>query len=374
MRKSTSLVASVVVLLIAASAAPGARATTLARLSLEQMARAADTVVRARCVSVESRWDGGAIWTFTRFDVIETLKGAPPERIVVRLPGGTCRAPGDQHRSGTAISARRGRLSFSGKNARGRLCGDRLGRRHFPREAGWSWKRCHGDSGLDRPSRVRRRNAKLPQRGRTAPSGGAIPRTARGGAGCGSRRRKTMSGAMRNTARKRVKDRRNRGRARMTRRAAIGLTWLLLAHAVAAPPVAAYGLNYVVADMRQPAAQSGPTACPQRMRLNVNISGGINRQWSTSLGTNPTTILTANQTPAGQLNEIEATISEALGAWSGVAGSALTPNALAPLGADCGTERLRGRRSQYHLPQSIRSGFRDGGAGLYARSSRRHHR
>lgn len=131
----------------------------------------------------------------------------------------------------------------------------------------------------------------------------------------------------------------------MTGRAAIGLTWLLLAHAVAAPPVAAYGLNYVVADMRQPAAQSGPTACPQRMRLNVNISGGINRQWSTSLGTNPTTILTANQTPAGQLNEIEATISEALGAWSGVAGSALTPNALAPLGRtavqnDCAADGL----------------------------------
>jgi hypothetical protein len=88
MRKSMRLVIGVVVLFFAASAVPGARATTLARLSLEQMAQAADTVVRARCVSIESRWIGGTIWTFSGFEVIETLKGAPAERIVVRLPGG----------------------------------------------------------------------------------------------------------------------------------------------------------------------------------------------------------------------------------------------------------------------------------------------
>ena len=136
---------------------------------------------------------------------------------------------------------------------------------------------------------------------------------------------------MRSTTKSAAKHAPNRWRSSVARRAATGFVWLLLLHAVAAPPVAAYGLNYVVADMRQPAAQSGPTACPQRMHWNVNSSGGINRQWSTSLGTNPTTIVTASQTTAGQLNEVEATISQALGAWSGVAGSALTPNALAPL-------------------------------------------
>jgi len=88
MRKNARLVMGVVVLLVATSGAPRAGATTLARLSLEQMARAADAVVRVRCVSIESRWDGGAIWTFTGFDVSETLKGAPPKRVTVRLPGG----------------------------------------------------------------------------------------------------------------------------------------------------------------------------------------------------------------------------------------------------------------------------------------------
>ena len=67
---------------------PRAAATTLARMSLEELARAADIVVRVRCVAAASRWDSGMIWTFTEFEVLERLKGAPPERIRVRVPGG----------------------------------------------------------------------------------------------------------------------------------------------------------------------------------------------------------------------------------------------------------------------------------------------
>jgi hypothetical protein len=64
------------------------QATTLARLSLDQLAAAADAVARVRCTSVESRWENGEIWTITSFDVIETMKGVLPARITVRLPGG----------------------------------------------------------------------------------------------------------------------------------------------------------------------------------------------------------------------------------------------------------------------------------------------
>ena len=64
------------------------QATTLARLSLDQLAKAADAVARVRCTSVESRWENGAIWTITSFAVVETLKGPLPARITVRLPGG----------------------------------------------------------------------------------------------------------------------------------------------------------------------------------------------------------------------------------------------------------------------------------------------
>jgi hypothetical protein len=63
-------------------------ATTLARLSLDQLAAAADNVARLRCVSAESHWENGAIWTVTTFAVIETLKGNLPASVSVRLPGG----------------------------------------------------------------------------------------------------------------------------------------------------------------------------------------------------------------------------------------------------------------------------------------------
>jgi hypothetical protein len=67
---------------------PAIRATTLARLSLDQMAAGSDAVARVRCVRAESRWENGSIWTVTTFDVTETLKGQLPGEIEVLLPGG----------------------------------------------------------------------------------------------------------------------------------------------------------------------------------------------------------------------------------------------------------------------------------------------
>lgn len=67
---------------------PSIRATTLARVSLDQLAAAADGVARVRCDGVQSRWENGSIWTVTTFDVVEQIKGKLPSQIVVRLPGG----------------------------------------------------------------------------------------------------------------------------------------------------------------------------------------------------------------------------------------------------------------------------------------------
>src|ERR1700692_3887955 len=64
------------------------RATTLARLSVDQLAAGSDAVARVRYVRAESRWENGSIWTVTTFDVAETLKGQLPAEIEVRLPGG----------------------------------------------------------------------------------------------------------------------------------------------------------------------------------------------------------------------------------------------------------------------------------------------
>ncbi len=66
----------------------GVYATTLLRMNLAQIARAADTIVRAKCVGTSTRWDAGAIWTFAEIDVVETLKGSPSAQLIVRLPGG----------------------------------------------------------------------------------------------------------------------------------------------------------------------------------------------------------------------------------------------------------------------------------------------
>jgi hypothetical protein len=68
--------------------AGAASGTTLARMTLAEMAQAAPVIVRARCLTNSVRWDAGEIWTFTPFEVEEVWKGAAPARIVVRLLGG----------------------------------------------------------------------------------------------------------------------------------------------------------------------------------------------------------------------------------------------------------------------------------------------
>jgi hypothetical protein len=67
---------------------PAIRATTLVRLSLDQLAAGSDAVARVRFLRAESRWENGSIWTVTTFDVVENLKGQLPGQIEVHLPGG----------------------------------------------------------------------------------------------------------------------------------------------------------------------------------------------------------------------------------------------------------------------------------------------
>lgn len=93
----------------------------------------------------------------------------------------------------------------------------------------------------------------------------------------------------------------------------------------------AYDIGTTVADMTQSADQSGGTSCPQLTRFDLTNPNSINRLWSTSLGGSPATILTADQTPDGQLNEIQSVIQESLSVWTGVSGTLLTPSSLGPL-------------------------------------------
>ena len=120
------------------------------------------------------------------------------------------------------------------------------------------------------------------------------------------------------------------GSSVLRKRISFAATWLCLAQ-ITATNCGAYDLGYVVADMRASAAQSGGTSCPQLTRFDVSTPGTINRQWSTALGASPVTILTASQTAAGRLNEIESVIQTSLAVWTGVSGTLLTPSTLGVL-------------------------------------------
>ena len=98
----------------------------------------------------------------------------------------------------------------------------------------------------------------------------------------------------------------------------------------AAPAAQGYAFNEIVPDVREPASVSGGSACPVRSH-QLTAAGSIAAQWSTALNTNPVTILTQDQTPTGQLNEIEQVIAQSLAAWTGVSGTTLTPASVAPL-------------------------------------------
>jgi hypothetical protein len=100
---------------------------------------------------------------------------------------------------------------------------------------------------------------------------------------------------------------------------------------ISAAYTGAYDLGTTVGDMRQAASRSGGTSCPQLTRFDISTPGSINRQWSTSLGTSPVTILAADQTPDGQLNEIEAVIQQSLSVWTSVSGTLLAPSTLGTL-------------------------------------------
>jgi len=101
-----------------------------------------------------------------------------------------------------------------------------------------------------------------------------------------------------------------------------GLWSVLAAHA--------YALNEIVPDVRQSSSVSGGSACPVHAH-QLTSQANIAIRWSTALGNNPKAILTQDQTAAGRLNEIEQTIQQSLGVWTGVPGTMLTPASLAPL-------------------------------------------
>ncbi len=79
----------IVAILVGWAAIPG-RATTLVRMSLQQLAQASSTVVRGRVISQESRWNAQhtQIITLTTIASGQTLKGNAGPMLVVEQMGG----------------------------------------------------------------------------------------------------------------------------------------------------------------------------------------------------------------------------------------------------------------------------------------------
>ncbi len=91
-----------------------------------------------------------------------------------------------------------------------------------------------------------------------------------------------------------------------------------------APFACGYSFDQVVPDVRQAASLSGGSACPVPAH-QLSAAGSIAEQWSTVLNSDPVTIITQNQTAAGQLAEIEAVIQQSIGVWTGVSGTTVLP-------------------------------------------------
>jgi hypothetical protein len=94
--------------------------------------------------------------------------------------------------------------------------------------------------------------------------------------------------------------------------------------AATAQSAAGYAFNQVVPDVRQPVAVSGGSACPVRAH-QLTAASSISVRWSTTLGTNPVSILTQNQTASARLTEIEQVITQSLAVWAAVPGTTLLP-------------------------------------------------
>jgi len=77
-----------VALLACLALAPRAGATTLERLSQDQLIQKSNLIVRCKAISSSSTLRGRIIFTVHRLQVIESLKGTVPATLEVSVPGG----------------------------------------------------------------------------------------------------------------------------------------------------------------------------------------------------------------------------------------------------------------------------------------------
>ena len=294
--------------LVAASFAANnssALATTLKRMSVADLSRAAHVVVRVRCITNSTRWDAGEIWTFTTFDVEEIWKGFRPRTDHSTSAWRAGRKFHIDRFRRAPIRARRRTDFVSRAHVLSGFLNRQLDAGHFS----------NGPQSRDRRRNHHARHSRLPG----LRSGLATLRNHRHPQNA-SQRIPLAGDSLRPTP----------SRARepaMKRPIALATMGLLVFADIITPNAFSY-----TTDSTVPLAGG----CPQPNRWNLSLASPLNRRWSTTLPLTSTTILTvaAQGTPA-QLTEIEQSISDSFEAWASVTGTTFNggahPGLIAPL-------------------------------------------
>src|SRR5208337_433350 len=327
-----------------------ANATTLARLQFYQLVEHSSAIARVRCLRADTRMENGEIWTDTVFAVVQHAKGFLPSPIVVRMPGGKFQHLNShidgvpEFRPGEEVY-----VFLTGQPGRQfHIVGWSQGTFRIPQRFPYGHRDRHAR--LRRSASVRSGDEQVYKIGNESPayrsvfgkvehgdsSAGAIVATLSNQDTTGERDTQACDGAAQGA-------RKTKG-MRDTVRKLTATTIALFYSLWSVVAAHGYSFNQIVPDVRQPLSASGGSACPIAAH-QLAAPGSIVVRWSTAFGTNPQTILTNDQTPAGRLNEIEQVIQQSLGVWTNVAGSSLTPSSLAPLtrvtaANSCGSDGL----------------------------------
>lgn len=110
-------------------AAVVANATTLARLSFDDLAQQSMAIARLRCLGSETHWHGGEIWTETKFETVKRHKGELEPVVTIRMLGGPrweflfaggwrANVPGRRRGLSISVGSRRRTVSRAGLVAR----------------------------------------------------------------------------------------------------------------------------------------------------------------------------------------------------------------------------------------------------------------
>lgn len=73
---------------------PTATALTVKRATIEELSTESPVVIHGRVLHSSSRWEGGAIYTYTEVKVIDLLKGETGSTVTVKQLGGTVGSDG----------------------------------------------------------------------------------------------------------------------------------------------------------------------------------------------------------------------------------------------------------------------------------------